>query len=60
MALTKYKDPKTGQWLPLAVSTGATFTPNVSEEGIISWTNDKGLSNPLSVNIKGPQGEKGE
>ena len=38
---------------------GATFTPKVSEEGIISWTNDKGLENPTPVNIKGPQGIQG-
>ena len=36
---------------------GATFTPSVSAEGIISWTNDKDLPNPQSVDIKGPQGE---
>jgi hypothetical protein len=30
---------------------GATFTPNISSTGIISWTNDKGLTNPTSVNI---------
>lgn len=39
--------------------TGATFTPSVSGEGIISWTNDKGLDNPSSVDIKGPQGDRG-
>lgn len=38
---------------------GATFTPNVSDEGILSWTNDKGLPNPDPVNIKGPPGEGG-
>ena len=38
---------------------GATFTPNVSEDGIITWTNDKGLTNPAPVNIKGPAGETG-
>lgn len=38
---------------------GATFTPSVSSEGVISWTNDKGLTNPDPVNIKGPQGETG-
>lgn len=38
---------------------GVTFTPTVSAEGIISWTNDGGLPNPQSVNIKGPQGEPG-
>ena len=35
---------------------GATFTPSVSAEGILSWTNDKGLANPASVNVTGPQG----
>lgn len=39
---------------------GATFIPNVSESGIISWTNDKNLPNPEPVNIKGPQGDAGD
>ena len=39
---------------------GATFYPSVSEEGIISWTNDKGLPNPTPVDIKGPQGIQGD
>ncbi len=39
---------------------GATFTPSVSPEGIISWTNDGGLPNPDPVNIKGPPGENAE
>lgn len=38
---------------------GATFTPSVSTEGIISWTNDKNLPNPDPVNIKGPKGDTG-
>ena len=38
---------------------GATFYPSVSEDGVISWTNDKDLPNPDPVNIKGPQGEQG-
>ena len=38
---------------------GTTFTPSVSNEGIISWTNDGGKQNPASVNIKGPQGATG-
>lgn len=38
---------------------GATFIPSVSEEGIISWTNDGGLPNPAPVDIKGPQGDAG-
>lgn len=39
---------------------GATFIPAVSDTGVLSWTNDKGLTNPASVNIKGPKGDKGE
>ena len=36
---------------------GATFTPSVSSDGVLSWTNDKGKPNPVSVNIKGPKGD---
>lgn len=39
---------------------GATFTPSVSSSGVLSWTNDKGLPNPATVNIKGPQGNPGQ
>ena len=39
---------------------GATFIPNVDAEGNISWTNNKGLVNPGTQNIKGPQGVQGE
>lgn len=39
---------------------GVTFTPSVSAEGVISWTNDGGKTNPQPVNIKGPQGDKGD
>lgn len=38
---------------------GATFTPNVSKTGNLSWTNDKNLENPETVNIRGPQGPQG-
>jgi len=39
---------------------GAVYTPSVSPEGILSWTNDGGLPNPEPVNIKGPKGDPGE
>lgn len=39
---------------------GSTFFPAVSENGIISWTNDGGLPNPTPINIKGPQGPTGK
>lgn len=42
-----------------AGAPGTTFTPSVSEAGVISWTNDGGLDNPEPVNIKGPKGDQG-
>lgn len=41
------------------VFDGATFTPDVSDEGVISWTNNKDLPNPQPKNIRGPQGPQG-
>ena len=38
---------------------GATFTPYVDASGNLSWSNNKELPNPDTVNIKGPQGEQG-
>lgn len=38
---------------------GVTFTPAVSSEGVISWTNNGNAANPESVNIKGPKGDTG-
>lgn len=41
------------------VQRSVTFTPSVSNAGVISWTNNGGLTNPESINIKGPTGETG-
>ena len=41
-------DPIIGQ---ISVGDGATFTPAVDSDGIISWTNNKNLPNPASVDI---------
>ena len=38
------------------IPKGTTFTPAVAENGDISWTNDGGLDNPQTVNIKGATG----
>lgn len=38
---------------------GVTFTPSVSETGVISWTNDGGMENPAPVDIRGPAGAQG-
>lgn len=39
---------------------GVTFTPAVSAECVLSWTNDGGLTNPDPVNIKGDKGDTGD
>lgn len=36
---------------------GVTFTPSVDTNGNLSWTNDGGLPNPETVNVRGAQGE---
>ena len=41
-------------------TNGATFTPSVDANGNLSWTNNGGLDNPPTVNIKGPKGDSGE
>ena len=41
------------------IPCGTTFTPTVDNNGNISWTNDGGLTNPNTVNIRGPQGPIG-
>ncbi len=48
-----------GQETEFTVTNGADgviFTPSVSSEGVISWTNDGGLPAPTPQNIKGPAG----
>jgi len=41
-------DPIIGK---ISVGDGATFTPSVNNSGVISWTNNKNLENPASVDI---------
>lgn len=41
-------------------SDGITYTPSVSSDGTLSWTNNGGRDNPPSVNIKGTKGDKGD
>ena len=58
-------DPKKADYIKIKPSVldgedGATFTPSISSNGTLSWSNDKGLDNPESVNIKGDKGDKGD
>ena len=39
--------------------TGPYYTPSVDDSGNISWTNNGGLVNPTTKNIKGPKGDPG-
>lgn len=38
---------------------GYVFTPSVSAEGVVSWTNNGDLPNPDPVDIMGPEGPRG-
>lgn len=40
-----------------AMERGPVFTPSISSDGTLSWTNNGGLVNPDPVNIKGPKGD---
>ena len=40
-------------------ANGYTFTPAVSTDGVLSWTNNGNLTNPNPVSIKGPKGDTG-
>ena len=42
-----------------AGAPGATFRPSVDASGNISWTNNSGLENPATQNIRGPAGQDG-
>jgi hypothetical protein len=48
----------------IVVRSGATFIPHVSKSGVISWTNDKGLTNPdpvqLTAGLDGKDGAPGK
>ena len=41
-------------------AAGTTFTPHLDGNGNLSWTNDGGLDNPATQNIRGAAGAKGE
>ncbi len=38
---------------------GVTYTPSISDDGILSWTNDGNLPNPNPIKIIGANGEDG-
>ena len=66
--VTPHIDSTTKNWHIGAVDTGilaegtegTTFTPSVSATGDLSWSNDDGKENPVTVNIKGAKGDRGD
>lgn len=55
----------TDEWIArlkkmIELSRGFTFIPIISEDGVISWSNDGNLENPQPINIMGPQGPEGK
>lgn len=49
-----------GEWKPIQSikgENGPYFTPHVDTDGNLSWTNNGGLVNPPTVNIKGESGD---
>lgn len=62
-------DGVSGEWINNGMIQGAkgdtgeagtTFTPHLDGNGNLSWTNDGGLDNPETQNIRGAKGDKGE
>lgn len=48
------------EWLEaIKGEPGAVFTPDVDSDGTLSWTNNGGLPNPASINIRGADGKDG-
>lgn len=41
------------------IPRGVTFTPSISDDGVISWTNDGNLPEPTKKSIKGQKGDTG-
>lgn len=50
-------DQKIDAQLHTCGPAGATFTPHIDSDGNLSWTNNRDLANPETVNIKGPKGD---
>ena len=54
------KSEKAIEYLVRTQKAKAVYLPEVSDDGVISWTNNLDYDNPEPVNIMGPQGPQGE
>lgn len=42
-----------------SAGVGTVYTPHITDDGILTWTNDGNRANPAPANIKGPKGDTG-
>ncbi len=54
------KYPDLVEKMLVKINNYAIFTPHMSEDGTLSWTNDGDKENPESINLTGPKGDKGD
>ena len=59
-SINELKTFVSGKQAELEEISGTYYQPSVSANGNLSWTNTGNKANPPTVNIRGPQGLKGE
>ena len=59
-SINELKTFASGKQAELEEISGTYYQPSVSANGNLSWTNTGNKANPPTVNIRGPQGLKGE
>ena len=59
-SINELKTFASGKQAELEEISGTYYQPSVSANGDLSWTNTGNKANPPTVNIRGPQGLKGE
>lgn len=55
-ATKRYVDSTAERILRTPGADGATFIPSMTRDGVLTWTNNAGLANPMQVNLRGPEG----
>ena len=58
-ALTEIGSTASTKKTELETIAGMYYTPSVTSDGVLSWTNNGGKENPDAVNIRGPKGDAG-
>lgn len=58
-AITEIGSTASSKKTELETIAGMYYTPSVTSDGVLSWTNNGGKENPDAVDIKGPRGDTG-